>query len=240
MKESNGKVLGQSKEISKKLILIISLLLANHHWVVGQSLEDRLAEISCQCLDSINISEAFDLPIECIKNTSFKDEQIINHFDSLSKVPFGDSYQTGYDWGLKHMPQVFAQMIFSCDRFYHLIESLRNAGFQNMDTVGVIDDLRRADSLINSGGSQIEGYFTKATNFMFWGKLDSALINANQVLELYSEFAGGFFLRGQIHEKMGQYHLAKSDYETCIKLPNSPVTTILLIKIAERKIRESE
>ena len=226
-------------KIRKKIFILISFLISITTGLSGQSIDDRLADITCQCMDSLNIRQVFDLPMDCLKNKTLNDEEIISQLDSLTRIE-GDSYQVGYDWGSEKWPRIMSSMILTCDHFYHAVENLRNSGFKNKDTVEIMRDFQKADSLIESGKSPIGGYYTKATNYMFMNKLDSALHNVNRALDLYDEFAQGYLLRGHIYEKMGQYHLAKRDYETCLNLPTGPEQTIFYIKIVERKIRDSE
>ncbi|MBO9573770.1 MAG: hypothetical protein J7497_16410 [Chitinophagaceae bacterium] len=126
-------------------ILLTFLLTASY--VLGQSnLETKISKQACNCFEGYKNSRIInEVNFEdCFINSIIKDSMAL--MDEC-KTRFGDTTaEVAYKYGLELAERLSVKLIWDCDVYFHLMDSMRYQSYEHQNP----DSLKRKLSLLNS------------------------------------------------------------------------------------------
>jgi tetratricopeptide (TPR) repeat protein len=206
---------------------------------MAQSLEQTMAKDACDCYDFSSSKKDKDSFMNEFINTCFK-MSFFKFKDDIQKT-FGISdstdYSSGYDLGKKIAPKILHYLVMDCDKFYHLFDSLRWSGRENIDRDSVKKDLGTYKELIKERQTNREIYFSRGFAYFQLGKYNRAKEDFKKSIQMDGTFGLPYLYLGLTKELKGDLRGAKVDYQKSLDLTGIQEIS-LLISIVERKERE--
>lgn len=217
----------------KKLGTLLIILICSHNSFSQQNA--TLAKLSAEFCDCVNNSNAVGDKIirEC--TASFMRGPSFQEYVSDSIITPGDTAKlNGYEAGQKLWLKIQSKLVYECDRFFIIADSLKYSGWAKRDTAEARKKLTDVDKRLQTDSSGA-AYLTKAALHLQLLELDESAEAIKQFVQKSPSHPGGFLYSGMIHELKGDYARAVSDYKKVKDLTGKQEVE-LFIAIAERKL----
>ena len=193
----------------------------------------KVTEEACKRFDTTKIKsfEAFE---SCFQKA------LHSNADLLIKVvleKYNDtSYEAGYKFGKELMEKAIVEMIFSCNSYYKVIDSLRYEGLKNVDTTSITKLLSNmTKTSVNERNAE---FFTKRGMYYFQlGKMDSASKDFDSAIQHDANALQPQFFKAWALELKGNYTEALRLYENVAKFTGDN-KFLMFAAIAKRKQAE--
>lgn len=163
----------------------------------------------CNCLSSSKTTRIDDLD-NCIGMAIMQDSVLF--ISEVQRVMGDTSEQSAYEFGRRLSKRIMVDMIRDCDVFYHMFDSLRRSGFNELD----LDSLRSvANALYKQSGNapSVDYYFSQGLVHVREGKWAEGLADFDAVLKLKPDLENPLFFRAYCLENLGRYDEAIALYE---------------------------
>lgn len=192
--------------------LIFIILIFNSTFSFGQSEFEKLySNQACACIESKHFTiytvENF---VTCFQEVLQNDSaQVIQEYKRI----YGDTtFSEGRHFGHDLVARVQISLIGECKAYAVFVDSMRynSIGNLNQDSLKVL--LKNLDTVASMRRNK-EFYNQKALLFFQSSMFDSALTNANKVLQIDSTNAQAMYFKGWVDEIKGNYNEAVVLYD---------------------------
>ena len=216
------------------VIPFVLLLVSSYSF--GQSIEEKLADIVCDCFkqSSLGFEEFFRKEIEsCFKNSAenYKAEFAFKYgIDTTSTSK--DGYKLGYEIGKKAIPLLIPR----CDLFYLAFGEFRKnfLGSVNRD---VETAYVKSTSELIENNQTLDNYLQRAMSYYKLGEYKKAMNDIKTIFKIDSNNVQGYLLRAFIFDVKGDYKKAIVDYKKCKELTQK-MEFDLFVAFSERRLKE--
>lgn len=194
----------------KYLFLILAIIISLHPFA-QDSLEASLSKKICSCLIALkNINK--ENSGTCIDSTFDNNQELI--IERAKELYNDPSFETGAKFGRELMFNISAGMMFTCDVFYHYMDTMRFSIFRSLNK----DSIRKA--ITNSGNDKKDaGFFARrGALYLQLMDLDHSIQDFESAIRLDSSASQIMYYKALALELKKDYDGALSVYTDLVSL----------------------
>jgi len=218
---------------------ILFILICSGSCVFAQNnLHERISVDMCECLTKLNRIQNVSYPNlkNCLKNSMQNNITLI--YDEVKKE-YGDSanYQKGVAYGEKLGRHIDTAMVYSCDTYFRLTDSLRFAyfNFYNKDSVSLL-----LSKMNDRNDRSSSGFFLERARLNFLvGKYKESLNDIDESSKDPNNRNTLLIVKALCFDKTGKYLEAASIFYKVASLSQES-SYLVSAAIENRKLKESK
>lgn len=205
-----------------KSTLIASILLISINVNCQDSFDKIISSGTCDCITQLKVFTEQDYFTCILKAIDNVDDSLLNEF----KTDNNDSlFEKSSELGKKVYQRISVSMIFSCNAYYNLMDTLRYAGRYklNIDSINtLITSLNKRDTTTRDERFYIE----RGLMYFQVFDMDNALIDFDKVIKSGKHSLEIIFFKALTLELMQKYDEALLLYTDLVKLTNETMFKI--------------
>jgi tetratricopeptide (TPR) repeat protein len=204
----------------------------------AQTFERSIADTLCSCFSNIQATKTPEeisglYQTDCLRKTLERHHAEVEK--SLDTIP-GTDAEKNLVMGNRLMTNLSRLMVSDCDPFYNFFRNYRNFFFEKADPEEEKENIvKRTESIMTNATAS--DYFERGLSHYLLKDFLLADLDFKKTVQLNPQHTEAHLFRGYIHEQLGKYREAISEYRI-VKKAGTVHDIDLIIALAERKRRE--